>query len=196
MGYASAMPRWEPNATDRLVRAALDLFIEQGYDNTTVAQIAERAGLTKSTFFRHVRDKREVLFITQDSNASLLAETIVAAPASATPLEAVGAALEAVGNALPPQAREQGPERMAVIATNHELGEREALKNARFAASMTDALRARGVPDPIASLAAEIGVLAFKHAYARWANPTIERSFSELLTRALEELKDASAALA
>jgi AcrR family transcriptional regulator len=186
------MPRWEPDATNRLVLAALDLFIEQGYDNTTVAQIAERAGLTKSTFFRHFPDKREVLFVTQDQNAQLLAETIAAAPASATPLAAVAAALQAVGDALPPPTRDLAAQRIAVISTNPELGEREALKNARFAASMTDALRARGLPDPVASLAAEIGVLAFKRAYLRWASRTSQLSFSELIIQALQELNDAT----
>ena len=84
------MARWEPDARQRLVAAALDLFTEQGYDDTTVAQIADRAGLTKSTFFRHFPDKREVLVAGQDTLSRLLAEGIAAAPESATPLEAVG----------------------------------------------------------------------------------------------------------
>src|ERR1700721_2045587 len=93
------MARWEPDARQRLVAAALDLFTEQGYDDTTVAQIADRAGLTKSTFFRHFPDKREVLVAGQDTLCRLLAEGIAAAPESATPLEAVGAAPEAAATA-------------------------------------------------------------------------------------------------
>ncbi|MEU5235044.1 helix-turn-helix domain-containing protein, partial [Streptomyces anulatus] len=89
------MGRWEPDARERLVRAALDLFSEQGYENTAVAQIAERAGLTKSTFFRHFRDKREVLFGGQDVLAELMTGAISGAPEEAGPLEAVEAALEA-----------------------------------------------------------------------------------------------------
>src|ERR1039458_8546224 len=77
--YAVLMARWEPNARERLVRAALDLFTEQGYDATTVNEIADRAGLTKTTFFRHFPDKREVLFAGQDVHARLLADAITAA---------------------------------------------------------------------------------------------------------------------
>jgi len=189
------MPRWEPNATDRLVRAALDLFIEQGYDDTTVAQIAERAGLTKSTFFRHFPDKREVLFVGQDRTAQLLAEAIAAAPEHATPLEAVAAALDAAGTAFTPDQRDLGAPRLAVIAANPELQERDTLKRARFAATMTTALRARGLPDPVASLAAEIGVLALRRAAVRWADPASEQPFHELAVKALAELNDASTSL-
>jgi hypothetical protein len=56
------MTRWEPNARGRLEQAALALYGERGFENTTVAEIAARAGLTERTFFRHFADKREVLF--------------------------------------------------------------------------------------------------------------------------------------
>src|SRR5271169_4083686 len=103
------MSRWEPDARERLVRAALDLFAEQGYDDTTVVQIAERAGLTKSTFFRHFPDKREVLAAGQDTLCQLLSDGIGDAPSSATPLEAVGAGLEAAAQAFTPERRDLGP---------------------------------------------------------------------------------------
>jgi AcrR family transcriptional regulator len=189
------MGRWEPDARQRLVRAALELFSEQGYDNTTVAQIAERAGLTKSTFFRHFPDKREVLFVGQDTLCQLFADGIAAAPSSAPPLEAVAAALDAAAVAFTPDRREFGPQRRAVIAGNTELQERDALKHASFAADMTEALQERGVPGPTASLAAELGVLAFKGAYARWADPTNQQEFGELARHSLQELQAASAAL-
>src|ERR1035438_5685149 len=105
------MARWEPDARERLVRAALDLFSEGGYDNTTVAQIVDRAGLTKSTFFRHFPDKREVLAAGQDTLCQLLSEGIAGAPTSATPLEAVAAALDAVAAALDAVAGAFTPER-------------------------------------------------------------------------------------
>lgn len=178
-----------------MVRAALELFTEQGYDNTTVAEIAERAGLTKSTFFRHFPDKREVLFAAQDILCQLFADGIATAPASATPLEAVAAALAAAAAAFPPGRRDLGLQRRAVIAANPELQEREALKRTGFAAAMTKALQERGVADPTASLAAELGVLAFKRAHARWADPTDQQPFDELGRQALEELQVASATL-
>ena len=189
------MARWEPDARQRLVRAALDLFTEQGYDNTTVAQIAERAGLTKSTFFRHFPDKREVLVAGQDTLCRLFADGIAAAPSSATPLEAVAEALDAAAGAFTPDRRELGPKLQAVIAANSELQERDALKRVGLAAAMTDALQKRGVPDPAASLAAELGVLAFKRAFARWADPANQQELSELARQSLHELQAASAAL-
>src|ERR1700757_3773461 len=97
IAYDGGVARWEPNTRRRLVRAALDLFTEQGYDATTVSEIAERAGgLTKTTFFRHFPDKREVLFAGQEIHSRLLADSIAAAPDSATPLQAVAAALDAM----------------------------------------------------------------------------------------------------
>src|SRR5580704_16799699 len=112
------MGRWQPNASERLVLAALDLFAERGYENTTVIEIAERAGLTKSTFFRHFPDKREVLF-GGDTLNGLLVEGIVAAPDAATPLEVVANALYAVGKeAFTLARREFSARRRAVIGAN------------------------------------------------------------------------------
>src|SRR3984957_19270515 len=142
------MARWEPDARQRLVAAALDLFTEQGYDNTTVAQIADRAGLTKSTFFRHFPDKRDVLAAGQDEMCRRLAEGIAAAPEGATPLQAVAAGLDAAAGIFTPDKRDLGPKIVAVIATDSELQERAALKQVGLAAAMTDALRKRGVAEP------------------------------------------------
>lgn len=182
------MARWEPNAPERLRLAALDLFEERGYENTTVIEIAERAGLTKSTFFRHFADKREVLF-GGETMSGLLAEGIVTAPASATPLEAVGHALEAVGReAFTTARREVTTRRRGVIAANPELQEREALKGLALVASMTDALKRRGVPELTASVASELGALAFKLAYERWTDTTDGDDFGVLVRRTLIEL--------
>jgi AcrR family transcriptional regulator len=192
------MARWEPDARERFVRAALDLFTEQGYDATTVAEIAERAGLTKSTFFRHFSDKREVLVAGQDTLSRLLAEGIAAAPDGATPLQAVAAGLEAAAQAFTPERRDIGPKLRAVIAANRELQERDALKQVGLAAAMADALRQRGVAAPTASLAAELGVLAMKQAHARWsdlADPAHGDDLGLLAREALDELHAASAAL-
>jgi AcrR family transcriptional regulator len=189
------MARWEPDARQRLVAAALDLFTEQGYDDTTVAQIADRAGLTKSTFFRHFPDKREVLVAGQDTLSRLFAEGIDTAPDGATPLEAVAAGLEAAAVAITPERRELGPRLQAVVAANSELQERDALKRVGLAKAMSDALQQRGVPDPAASLAAELGVLAFKRAFARWMDPGNRLAFGDLACQSLQELRAASAEL-
>ena len=164
------MARWQPGATERLVVAAVDLFNEQGYDETTVAQIAERAGVTKSTFFRHFSDKRELLVAGQETLSRLLADGIAEAPLTATPLEAVALGLERASSEMGPTNRELGPRLKAAVSASTELQERDALKSVGLAAAMRAALVVRGVPDPTAQLAAELGVLAFKQGYARWSD--------------------------
>ncbi|MDX6740226.1 helix-turn-helix domain-containing protein [Actinocorallia sp. A-T 12471] len=190
------MPRWEPDARERLVAAALHLFTERGYDNTTVAQIVARAGLTKSTFFRHFPDKREVLAAGQETMARLLAEGVAAAPDDAAPLDAVAAGLQRVADAMTPFNRELAPRLRAVIATSAELQERDQLKQVGLAAALTAALRARGVPDPTATLAGELGILAFKDAYATWAAPDGDEDLAVLCRTALTRLRTALTTLA
>jgi AcrR family transcriptional regulator len=187
--------RWQPGARERLVLAAVDLFTEQGYDATTVAQIAERAGLTKSTFFRYFPDKRELLVAGQQTLSQLLTEGIAEAPEDATPLEAVAAGLERASSAMGPMSRELGPRLKAAVAANVELQERDALKRVGLAAAMTDALLARGVPEPLAHLAAELGVLAFKQGYAQWLQADDDAGLGRYALSALEDLKTASQSL-
>jgi AcrR family transcriptional regulator len=189
------MARWEPNARERLERAALALFAEHGYDATTVAQIADRAGLTKSTFFRHFADKREVLFGGQDLLAERFGEAIRTAPAAATTAGCLAAALAAAAAAFTPDRHDLAPQRRAVIAAHSELQERELLKRARLAAVMADALVARGTDDTTARLAAQLGVLAFSTAYARWAAPENRQPFGQIAHAALLDLQARAAAL-
>lgn len=185
------MPRWEPDARARLVAAALHLFSEQGYEDTTVTEIAERAGLTKSTFFRHFPDKREVLAAGQETLSRLLTEGIAEAPEDATALAAVAAGLDRAAGTMTSFNRELAPRLRAVIAASTELQERDLLKQVGMAAAMADALRARGVPELVATLAGEVGMLAFKEAYAAWATADNERELGELARAALTRLHGA-----
>jgi len=189
--------RWEPGATERLVVAAVDLFTEQGYDATTVAQIAERAGVTKSTFFRHFPDKRELLVAGQETLSRLLVDGITEAPTGASPLEAVAAGLERASSAMGPRNRELGPRLKAAVAASAELQERDALKSVGLAAAMSAALLARGVADPTARLAGELGIIAFKQGYAEWSEG--ERDADDGLAphtlAALNDLRAATATL-
>ncbi|MFJ9713828.1 TetR/AcrR family transcriptional regulator [Streptomyces sp. NPDC101234] len=191
------MARWQPGATQRLVVAAVDLFTEQGYDATTVAQIAERAGVTKSTFFRHFSDKRELLVAGQETLSRLLADGIAEAPAGASPLQAVAAGLERASGAMGPANRELGPRIRAAVAASTELQERDTLKSVGLAAAMTAALIDRGVPDPTAHLAGELGVLAFKRGYARWSECDRDDAggLAPHALAALEDLRAATASL-
>ncbi|GCF10781.1 LysR family transcriptional regulator [Dictyobacter arantiisoli] len=134
------MSRWEPNARGRLEQAALDLYQERGFEQTMVTEIAERAGLTERTFFRYFADKREVLFGGQETLRTIYVSAIEAAPASATPLDAVAAALEAATPVFRDR-HELVRQRQAVIAANPELQEREMLKRAALTSAMAEALR-------------------------------------------------------
>jgi AcrR family transcriptional regulator len=189
------MARWEPNARERLERAALALFAQHGYDATTVAEIADRAGLTKSTFFRHFADKREVLFGGQDLLADRFSAAIRTAPPGATTADCLAAALASVAPVFTPDRHDLAPPRQAVIAAHTDLQERQLLKRARLAAAMADALRARGCDDTTARLAGQLGVLAFSTAYARWAAPENQRPYADLAQAALRELQERAAAL-
>jgi AcrR family transcriptional regulator len=188
------MGRWQPDARGRLVMAAVDLFAEQGYDATTVVQIAERAGVTKSTFFRYFPDKRDVLTAGQAMLSRQLAEGIAAAPPDATPLEAVASGLAAVSAEMTSFNRELGPKLGAVFAANAELRERDAAKSAGMASAMTDALRQRGVAGQVARLAAELGVLAFRLGFERWV-ASEGTTLVEHTDAVLDELRAASAVL-
>lgn len=161
------MARWEPNARGRLEDAALDLFVERGFDRTTIAEIAQRAGLTERTFFRHFADKREVLFGGSALLRDLLTGAVAECPAGTTPLEAVATALERAG-ALLQERRSYSCRRQAAIEANEELRERELVKLAGLADALATALRARGVGPAEASVAAETGIAMFRTAYVAW----------------------------
>ena len=190
VAYNPPVGRWEPNAQGRLEQAALELYLQQGFDETTVAEIAARAGLTERTFFRHFADKREVLFRGSEL-ADALEAAIDDAPTAAAPLDAVAAALESVSGFFA-ERRPHARQRQAVISANPGLQERELIKLASLATSMAAALRRRGVAEPAASLVAEAGVAIFKVAFERWLTDAAGRSLAEHIREALAELKAAT----
>jgi AcrR family transcriptional regulator len=183
------MVRWEPNPRGRLEQAALELYHQRGFESTTVAEIAERAGLTERTFFRHFADKREVLFSGAGALQELLVSNVAEAPAASPPIEAIAAALVEVATAVFEPRREFARQRQAIIAANAELQERELIKLASLASAVAGALRGRGVSDPAASLAAEAGIAAFKIAFERWTSETSQRTLSQLIQESVDELK-------
>jgi AcrR family transcriptional regulator len=184
----SRVTRWEPDAPGRLRKAALELFEERGYEATTVEDIATRAGLTKRTFFRHFGDKREVLFADGSDFTDLFLRGLERAPASASPMEAVAAALEAAGEGFPaPHAHAR--RRAQVVAANAELQERELVKLASVSAALAAALRERGVEDPIAGVVAETALAVFRNAFERWVAAPAERPLTGLLRESLDALR-------
>jgi AcrR family transcriptional regulator len=193
IGYPELMGRWEPDARGRLEGAALTLFGERGFEDTTVADIAERAGLTKRTFFRYFADKREVLFWGAKLLEEGFAAAVLAAPASAPPLEAVAAGFDAVAPTFE-ERRELVIQRQRIVAANPELRERELIKLASLTAAVAGALRDRGVEDPVAILTAEAGISVFHVAVGRWVDEANTRPLRELMHDALEELRALAAA--
>jgi AcrR family transcriptional regulator len=185
------MARWEPNASQRLANAALELFVERGYENTTVVDIAQRAGLAKSTFFRHFQDKRGVLF-GEESMTEQLVTAIAAAPDDATPLEAVAHGLDALGASLfTDERRALVARRRAVIDAHPDLMERETLKGASLTASIARALAERGVAGPVAEAAAQLGALVLKWTYERWTGSGNEDGFGDLARQAVSDVQAA-----
>ncbi|MFJ8822712.1 TetR family transcriptional regulator [Streptomyces sp. NPDC102467] len=182
------MSRWEPNARGRLEQAALDLYSERGFEQTTAAQIAERAGLTERTFFRHYADKREVLFAGAPLLEKLFVDTLAETGEKTAPIDAIASTLNAVA-AVFLDRYEHARQRQAVIVASSELRERELIKLASLSAALATTLRGRGVDEPAASLAAEAGVAVFKVGFARWINGDGERPLAEFLREALSELK-------
>jgi AcrR family transcriptional regulator len=181
------MSRWEPNARGRLEQAAAELFADRGYDQTTVADIAERAGLTERTFFRHFTDKREVLFSGQEQFQDTFVRAVAAAPATATPVEAVAAGLYAAGDLLQGRA-EMVPHRQAIIDAHPDLQERELIKMAQLATAAAAALRDRGVAEPAATLTADTGVAVLRIAFARWLAEGVTRTLPEVMKETLGDL--------
>jgi AcrR family transcriptional regulator len=185
----STMSRWEPGARDRLAKAALELFIEEGYERTTVAEIAARAGVTERTFFRYFTDKREVLFGGGAELEDFLVGQVAGAPASAGPLDAIAAALEAAATQIFAERQVFARQRQTVINSSQDLQERELLKLASLTAAVAAALRDRGAGEPGASLAAESGMAVFKTAFSRWVSESGTRDLSEIIKDTFAELR-------
>jgi AcrR family transcriptional regulator len=182
------MARWEPGARERLQVAALELFATRGYEQTTAAAIAESVGLTERTFFRHFSDKREVLFYGQHLLAEAFLAGVVAVPAAAAPLEVVASALQSAASFFSGERRTYSRMRQSVIDKNPALQERELHKMAGLAAMLGDALRARGIGEPAASLAAESGITVFGISFAQWISEGEERPMADIQDGVLREL--------
>ncbi|MEO8889863.1 MAG: TetR family transcriptional regulator [Jatrophihabitantaceae bacterium] len=182
------MGRWQPDARGRLAQAAMELYAERGYEQATVAEIADRAGLTARTFFRYFADKREVLFAGSDALGEQMMLALTAAAATDPPLAAVAAALDVVAELIGAD-RAYSRRRQAVIVANADLQERELTKLASWSRALADGLRRRGVEEPTASLAAETGVAVFRVAFERWLAGPARRTLVDTLHDSLDQLR-------
>ncbi|WP_326835060.1 helix-turn-helix domain-containing protein [Amycolatopsis rhabdoformis] len=185
------MSRWAPDARERLEDAALELFSAQGYENTTVAQIAERAGLNRATFFRHFADKREILFGQEDELTILLSDAIRSAPAEADVPACLLAALHAADARMTADQRPRAVQRRRIADANLDVQERGLLKIARTTAAAAGALTDRGVDELTARLAAEMLILAFSVGLHEWIHAGDHADpFSAHAATALEAIRD------
>lgn len=187
------MGRWEPDAENRLRAAAIELFGEIGYEQTTVAAIAERAGLTARTFFRYFADKREVLFNGSEHLQQAMVDALTKAPAKASAMDAIAAALAKAGDFFDADRRPFARLRSKVIAANPDLRERELIKLTTLSEALTRTLRKRGVEEPDASLAAEAGIAVFRIAFAQWVSKSERRGFNEIVNASLARLRTLAA---
>jgi AcrR family transcriptional regulator len=184
------MVRWEPGARERLQAAALELFATRGFEQTTAAEIAQAVGLTERTFFRHFSDKREVLFYGQEQFLQAFVDGVDAAPPEASPLEVIASALQAAASFFADERRPHSRTRQTVIDQNPALRERELHKLAAIATAVAGALRARGIGEPSATLAAQSGASVFGIAFAQWIREGESRSLPDIASDVLQELRD------
>ncbi|MEK6311432.1 MAG: TetR/AcrR family transcriptional regulator [Curtobacterium sp.] len=184
------MVRWQPGTRERLQATAMQLFAEQGYDATTVAEIAGATEVTERTFFRHFADKREVLFAGQDDFLAMFADPIDRAPDGTAPFELVRAAITAAGAFFDHEKRPFSRARQAIIEANPALQERELGKLATLKVHLGALLRERGVGEPAATIAAETAVTVFHLTFGQWIAPGEERSFEDIAAERLDALTE------
>jgi len=183
------MVRWEPGARERLQAAALELFATRGFEQTTAAEIAQAVGLTERTFFRNFSDKREVLFHGQEQFLQVFVDGVNEAPPDASPVELIAAALQAAATFFPDERRPYSRMRQSVIEQNPALQEREQHKLATVAATVAAALRARGIAEPAATLAAQSAASVFGVSFAQWIGEGESRSLADIASDTLRELR-------
>ena len=185
------MARWEPDSVGRLQQAAVDLFLEHGYADVTVAQIADRAGLTKRTFFNHFTDKREVLFAGAKDFEADVVRHLQAAGAGTTPIDVAVGALAATGAGLA-RFRPYGQARRALVASSVDLQERELIKSAALVKAIVTELARREVPARLATLTAQAAVAVFNQAFDDWIDDHTT-DLHTLMRRSLADLRTALA---
>ncbi|MEV4051009.1 TetR family transcriptional regulator [Amycolatopsis sp. NPDC049688] len=184
------MARWDPGTADRLRKAALELYAEHGYDAVTITQIAERAGITRRTYFRYFPDKREVLFAGAEQLPPAVAEAVLAAEEGESPLRTTLAALADVGTRIT-QVVDPSPERRAIIAASPELRERERSKTAAITTAIRSGLEQRGTDPDLAKAAAQVATIVFGTAFDRWIDAAGKQDFPACLETAAATVREA-----
>jgi AcrR family transcriptional regulator len=185
--------RWDPETEERLRTAAVELFLDHGYENVTVSQITDRAGLTRRTFSRYFADKRDVLFAGSDQLPGLLADALHGVDPDVPPFEAVLHALTDIAAVLGTRVAEHAPQRRAVIAASPELQERGHAKFAAVATALAAELRVRGADESTAQLFADVGVAIFRRGFDQWVATPDDSDLASHIREAATQLSNAAA---
>lgn len=188
--YRGAVSRWEPGAAERLQAAAIELFVEQGFADTTVPQITARSGLTTRTFFRHFPDKREVLFAGEDELPEVVARVFAEADPALTPMEVIITGLSGVVASRLDGQHAYFRIRRAIISSDGGLQERELHKLARIVHAGTTGFRRRGLGPLQAAVAAQLAVTVFDIALHQWLDGNGKQPFVYSVTRTAQALAE------
>ena len=182
------MARWDPGTEKRLIEAALALYSDRGYDNVTVTQIAERAGITRRSYFRYFPDKREVLFAGSERLPPAVHQAVLNADETASPLSATLSALTDVGTELVAHV-DHSAERRAVIDASAELAERDRTKLAAVTTAIRDALVGRQTDPNTARMVAQLATIVFENAFDDWIDAKERTDFATCLHAAADSLR-------
>ncbi|MFB9466696.1 TetR family transcriptional regulator [Streptomyces cinereospinus] len=183
------MARWEPGAAQRLQQAAMELFAERGFSNTTIPDITSRAGLTTRTFFRHYNDKREILFVGENELPEVVSRLFAQAPVEFAPIDVIVHGLQTVVASRLETQRAALRARREIINSDAGLQEREAHKLACLARAGTTGFAARGLTPPQAAIAASLAVTVYDVAFNQWLDTDDPTSFADAVTSAAATLK-------
>lgn len=182
------MPRWEPDAPGRLLHAALELSAEQGYERTTAAQIAERAGLTKATLFRLFTDKREVLFQGQPASVATVAESVAAAPEGCSGVQLLERALVSLCEGHSSTHQDIGRQIDVLVRSSPELHERSLFKRAMINAALAGALEERTRDPRLSGVLADLGMRAYYDGFDLWIGRRGEEGLGDIVMDELNQL--------
>ncbi len=177
------MPRWAPDAALRLERAAMELFTEKGFAGATVPQIAQRAGLTTRTFFRHFADKRDVLFLRERELPAVVAQLLATAPPGLDPMALAMHGLESAASGDLERWKDDIRARRMIVESEPQLRERERLKSAVLTDAIRDGLRSGGVDPADAVLTAAVATALFDAALEQWLTGGDDVPLVEVLAR-------------
>ncbi|MGL5852613.1 MAG: TetR/AcrR family transcriptional regulator [Phycicoccus sp.] len=183
------MPRWIPDAADRMRAVALAMFDDEGYGSVTARDIAVRVGVTERTFFRHFPTKADVLFGDASDIRRVLDDALDGAPSRLGPRDLVVAAGVAVAELVESDRdRETHRVRARVIRSEPELAQRELLKQQGWMTLLTAALEARGVAPARAAALAGATLAAFRAAYDGWVADRSRASLPLRFRRSIDDL--------